>query len=156
MGSGGARPGTGPKRKSPIITMTATERSLVPASPGAAIKMVPPIHLGELAQLIFAELVEQLEREGRADVRYVQHVALTAMRLEQVQRFQAVLETAGDTYETVGAGGSVMYRVRPEVKLLSDAMRQAQSLLGELMLNPVAALRIASGKDDLPGEFDDF
>lgn len=156
MGSGGARPGSGPKRKSPALGMTAAERSLVPATPGAAIKMVPPIHLSDLAQLIFAELAEQLEREGRADVRYNQHVALTAMRLEQVQRFQAVLETSGDTYETVSSTGSVLYRVRPEVKLLSDAMRQSQSLLGELMLNPVAALRIASGKDDLPGEFDDF
>lgn len=156
MGSGGARPGSGPKRKSPTLGMTATERALVPASPGAAIKMQPPIHLSDLAQLIFGQIVEQLEREGRADVRYVQHVALLAMRLEQVQRFQAVLETTGDTYETVSANGSVMYRVRPEVAMLSDAMRQSQSLLGELMLNPIAALKIASGKDDLPGEFDDF
>lgn len=163
MSRGGARPGSGPKRKSPIITMTATERALVPASPGAAIKMVPPIHLSELAQLIFGEIVEQLERDGRADVRYVQHVALLAMRLEQVQRWQAVLETTGDTATSRSIrkvdGETVvteMIRARPEVTMLSDAMRQAQSLIGELMLNPMAALKIAGGKNDLPGEFDDF
>lgn len=163
MSRGGARPGSGPKRKSPMITMTATERALVPASPGAAIKMVPPIHLSELAQLIFGEIVEQLERDGRADVRYVQHVALLAMRLEQVQRWQAVLETTGDTATSRSIrkvdGETVvteMIRARPEVTMLSDAMRQAQSLIGELMLNPMAALKIAGGKNDLPGEFDDF
>ncbi len=163
MSRGGARPGSGPKRKSPIITMTATERELVPASPGAAIKMLPPLHLGELAQLIFGEIVDQLERDGRADVRYVQHVALLAIRLEQVQRWQAVLETTGDTATSRSIrkvhGETVvteMIRARPEVTMLSDAMRQAQSLIGELMLNPMAALKIASGKDNLPGEFDDF
>ena len=125
--------------------------------------MVPPIHLSELAQLIFGEIVEQLERDGRADVRYVQHVALLAMRLEQVQRWQAVLETTGDTATSRSIrkvdGETVvteMIRARPEVTMLSDAMRQAQSLIGELMLNPMAALKIAGGKNDLPGEFDDF
>ncbi len=163
MGSGGARPGSGPKRKSPVLSMTASERAQVPAAPGAAIKMLPPIHLSDLAQLIFGEIVDQLERDGRADVRYVQHVALLAMRLEQVQRWQAVLETTGDTATSRSIrkvdGETVvteMIRARPEVTMLSDAMRQAQSLIGELMLNPMAALKIASGKDNLPGEFDDF
>jgi hypothetical protein len=40
--------------------------------------------------------------------------------------------------------------------MLSDAMRQAQSLIGELMLNPSAALRLASGHKSEPGAFDDF
>jgi len=163
MARGGARPGSGPKRQSPAIGLTAAERSQVPATPGAAIKMLPPIHLSDLAQLIFGQIADQLELEGRADVRYVQHVALLAIRLEQVQRFQAVLETTGDTATSRSVrkvGGETivteMIRARPEVAMLSDAMRQAQSLLGELMLNPVAALRIAAGKDDGPGEFDDF
>jgi phage terminase small subunit len=49
-----------------------------------------------------------------------------------------------------------MIRARPEVAMLSDAMRQAQSLIGELMLNPSAALRLASGHKPQPGAFDDF
>ncbi|MEP9401870.1 P27 family phage terminase small subunit [Sphingomonas sp. VNH70] len=136
--------------------MTAAEREQVPATPGAAVPMLPPIHLSDLAQLLFGQIVAQLEAERRADARYVQQVALLAIRLEQVQRWQAVLETCGDTYEATTTTGSVMIRARPEVAMLSDAMRQAQSLLGELMLNPVAALRIASGKGDGPGDWDDF
>jgi hypothetical protein len=49
-----------------------------------------------------------------------------------------------------------MVRARPEIAMLSDAMRQAQSLIGELMLNPSAALRIASGHKPQAGAFDDF
>ena len=79
-----------------------------------------------------------------------------AQRLEQIQRWQAVLEVEGDTYETVTASGGRMIRARPEVAMLSDAMRQAQSLIGELMLNPSAALRIADGHKPKAGEFDDF
>ncbi|WP_241211834.1 P27 family phage terminase small subunit [Sphingomonas sp. ABOLF] len=140
--------------------MTAAERAKLPTAIGG---MVPPIHLSDLAQLLFNEIAGLLHAEGRAEPRFAQHVALLAIRLEQIQRFQAVLETAGDTCtsrsvrkvdgETVIAE---MIRARPEVAMLSDAMRQAQSLLGELMLNPSAALRIASGKQDAAGEFDDF
>ncbi|RSV15186.1 hypothetical protein CA235_09630 [Sphingomonas sp. ABOLF] len=160
MGSGGSRPGAGRKRKSPALAMTAAERAKLPTAIGG---MVPPIHLSDLAQLLFNEIAGLLHAEGRAEPRFAQHVALLAIRLEQIQRFQAVLETAGDTCtsrsvrkvdgETVIAE---MIRARPEVAMLSDAMRQAQSLLGELMLNPSAALRIASGKQDAAGEFDDF
>jgi hypothetical protein len=50
----------------------------------------------------------------------------------------------------------MMIRARPEVAMLSDAMRQAQSLIGELMLNPSSALRIASGHKPQAGAFDDF
>lgn len=127
----------------------------VPAG-NAPAPMVAPIHLSDLAQLIFADLAGMLEHELRASPHYAQHVALLAQRLEQIQRFQAVLETEGDTYETRTASGGRMIRARPEVAMLSDAMRQAQSLIGELMLNPSAALRIASGHKPEAGAFDDF
>jgi phage terminase small subunit len=140
--------------------MTAAERAKLPATIGG---MVPPLHLSDLAQLLFNGIATLLHAEGRAEPRFAQHVALLAMRLEQVQRFQAVLETAGDTCTSRSVrkvdGEPVvqeMIRARPEVAMLSDAMRQAQSLLGELMLNPSAALKIASGKQEAAGEFDDF
>jgi phage terminase small subunit len=113
------------------------------------------MHLSDLAQLIFKDLATLLEEQGRSAPEYAQHVALLAQRLEQVQRFQAVVETEGDTYESFTKTGR-MIRARPEVAMLSDAMRQAQSLIGELMLNPSAALRIASGHKPQPGAFDEF
>jgi phage terminase small subunit len=125
--------------------------------------MICPMHLSDLAQLIFGELAGLLEQQGRAAPEYAQHVALLAQRLEQIQRWQAVVESLGDTYETKTIKKvdeetviSTMIRARPEVAMLSDAMRQAQSLIGEMMLNPSTALRIASGHKPQAGAFDDF
>lgn len=125
--------------------------------------MIVPIHLSDLAQLIFRDLADMLEQQKRASPYYAQHVALLAQRLEQIQRFQAVIETVGDTFTSRSvkmvakeAVVTIMVRARPEVGMLSDAMRHAQSLIGELMLNPSAALRIASGHKPEAGAFDDF
>jgi len=118
--------------------------------------MIAPLHLSDLAQLHFGSIAKMLEEQERASPHYAEHVALLALRLEQIQRYQAVLEVEGDTYETETATGSILIRARPEVAMLSDAMRHAQSLIGELMLNPAAALRIASGHKPEAGAFDDF
>jgi len=161
MPSGGARPGSGPKRKDPALGLTAAERAALPVPAGIA-KMIPPLHLSSLAQLLFDEIAGLLAAEGRGEQRFALHVALLAQRLEQIQRWQAVLETMGDTCTSSSSkrvdGETIvttMIRARPEVAMLSDAMRQAQSLLGELMLNPSAALKTAT-KKEAPGEFDDF
>lgn len=137
--------------------LTGTDRAdrAVPATQSAGGAMIVPLHLSDLAQLLFGQIAEMLEQEQRSNPRYAQHVALLAQRLEQIQRWQSVLEMEGDTYEAPTAKG-VLIRARPEVAMLSDAMRQAQSLIGELMLNPSAALRIASDKPSEPGGFDDL
>jgi len=167
MGSGGSRSNSGRKRKEPALKALAgtarpdRENAVgVPAPIGA---MICPLHLSDLAQLHFKSIALILEEQHRASPHYAEHVALLAQRLEQIQRWQAVLETQGDTVtsESIkGTGESAvitrMVRARPEVKMLSDAMRHAQSLLGELMLNPAAALRIASGHKAEEGAFDDF
>lgn len=156
MSRGGARPGAGRRRKSPALAVAAP----VPASIGG---MIAPLHLSDLAQLMFHEIAGLLATEGRAEAKFSMHVALLAQRLEQIQRFQAVLEMTGDTCTSRSArkvdGETViteMIRARPEVAMLSDAMRHAQSLIGELMLNPSAALKIAGGKDDAPDDFAGF
>lgn len=161
MSRGGPRPGAGRKRKDPALKLTGADRELVAASRGASPAMIPPLHLSDLAQLMFADIVNTLG--DRAKPEYAHHIALLAQRLEQVQRFQSVLEMSGDTFTSVTVkkidGKDVqfeMVRARPEVAMLSDAMRQAQSLIGELMLNPSAALRIADGHQAPVGEFDDF
>jgi phage terminase small subunit len=161
---GGPRSGAGRKRKAPELKKLAgtsrKDRDLVPTPPApvpvGTAAMIVPMHLSDLAQLIFGELAGLLEKQGRAAPEYAQCVALLAQRLEQIQRFQAVIETEGDTYETRTASGGRMVRARPEIAMLSDALRHAQSLIGELMLNPSAALRIASGHKPQAGAFDDF
>lgn len=150
MASGGKRPGAGRKRTEPAVKkLRGTDRAdrdgeaPLPTVPGP---MVAPAYLSDLAQLLFGSVAKILELQGRASPHYIEIVALLAQRLEQIQRFQAVLESMGDTYETVTANGGVMWRKRPEVQMLSDAMRHAHSLLGELMITPATALRLGEGQ----------
>ncbi|WP_288338585.1 P27 family phage terminase small subunit [uncultured Sphingomonas sp.] len=161
MASGGSRSGAGRKRNSPALAMTPAERAKLPATPAAS--LIAPLHLSDLAQLLFADIAGMLEAQGRAEPQFAQIVALLAQRLEQIQRWQAVLEMTGDTCTSTTVrkvdGKQViteMTRARPEVAMLSEAMRHAQSLLGELMLSPSAAMKLGGGKRDGPGEFDDF
>lgn len=168
MASGGARSGAGRKRKDPALKQLAgtdrKDRDLAPGPAGDGVEpMIAPMYLGDLEQLIFGSIVLLLEKANRASPDYCEHVALLAIRLAQVQRLNAVLEMEGDTFRsrTVKKIGGKdvefeMIRARPEVAMLSDAMRQAQSLIGELMLNPSAALRLASGHKPAAGAFDDF
>lgn len=150
----GGRPRKAPELKALTGTLRK-DRDLVnedvPLGP-----MIVPLHLSDPAQLQFGSIARMLEEQNRSSPHFAEHVALLAQRLEQIQRWQAVVEIEGDTYETLTATGGKMVRARPEVKMLSDAMRHAQSLLGDLMLNPAAALRIATGHKPEAGAFDDF
>ena len=167
MASGGSRSGAGRKRKSPELkALAGTDRKgreLAVGEGPAEGAMICPFHLSDLAQLHFKSIAIVLEEQKRSSPHFAEHVALLAQRLEQIQRFQAVLETQGDTFtsETAKKVGETlvvtrMVRARPEVAMLSDAMRQAQSLIGELMLNPSAALRIASGHKAEESAFEGF
>ncbi|MFZ5667174.1 MAG: P27 family phage terminase small subunit [Pseudomonadota bacterium] len=159
MARGGSRPGSGRKPTSSAIKkLRGTEQAEPKTIQTIAADEAPlicPMHLSDLAQLLFAKIAGILAAENRASGKYAEHIALLAMRLEQIQRFQSVLEMEGDTYEAKTANGFII-RARPEVAMLSDAMRQAQSLLGELMLNPASALKLASGHQPEAGDFDDF
>jgi P27 family predicted phage terminase small subunit len=105
--------------------------------------MIAPVPLTERALKHFDRIAALLARENRASAQFGDTVALLAQRLDQVEAYQQRIADHGSTYETVSQSGSVMYRIRPEVTLLSDALRHIQSLLSELMLSPTAAQRIA-------------
>ena len=167
MARGGSRPNSGRKRKAPELKAltgnSRPDRENSVGMPAAEGVMVCPMHLSDLAQLIFGSIAAILIEQERASPHYAEHVALLAQRLEQIQRYQAVLEVEGDTFISESAkkvdGELVvtrMVRARPEVAMLSDAMRHAQSLLAELMLNPAAALRISSGNKPVANPFDDL
>lgn len=164
---GGSRPGAGRPRKPPELKKLAgTERADRDLAIGEGPKaggMICPIHLSDLAQLHFDSIGVILEEQGRSSPHFAEHVALLAQRLEQIQRYQAVLEVSGDTFTSESAkkvDGDIvvtrMVRARPEVAMLNEAMRHAQSLLTDLMLTPAAALRIAGAGKPEAGAFDDF
>lgn len=157
MARGGPRPGAGRRRSDPALKATGSERQALAlaAPPMPASAMIAPLHLSDLGQLMFGDIANMLAEGQRANPHWAQHVALLAQRLEQIQRWQSVLEVEGDTYESMTKTGRII-RARPEVAMLSDAMRQAQSLISELMLNPSAALRIADGHKPQANDFDGF
>lgn len=167
MSRGGSRPNAGRPRKDPALkALTGTDRKdrdLALPDEVEIGAMMPPMYLGDLEQLLFGTIAGILVQQKRSSPHFAEHVALVAVRLAQVQRLKAVLEVEGDTFtsRTVRKVNDEqvvfeMIRARPEVAMLSDAMRQAQSLLGELMLNPAAALRLSSGPKPEAGAFDDF
>ena len=172
MSRGGKRPGAGRKRQSPELKAlkgTARKDRDLPATQDAAPKgsMICPQHLGDLEQLYFGSLAKLLEEQGRASNHYSEIVALLAVRLAQVERYKSVLECDGDTFstesvKTIGTGKDTrtvitrMIRKHPAVQMLDSAMRHAQSLLGELMLTPAAAQKIAEGHKKSTNPFTDL
>lgn len=158
MARGGSRSGAGRKRKDPALkeamgTYRADRDALVnedvPLGP-----MVAPLHLSETARGYFATIADILEQQKRSSPHYAEHVGLLALRLEQIAMYQAVIETEGCTFTTQSvittkdgkmSALKIMKRAHPAVAMLDAAMRHAQSLLGELMLNPSAALKLATG-----------
>lgn len=158
MARGGPRSGAGRKRKDPALkeamgTYRADRDALVnedvPIGP-----MTAPLHLSEIARAHFATIAGILEAQKRSSPHYAEHVGLLALRLEQIAMYQSVIEVEGCTFTTqsviTSKDGSVsavkiMKRAHPAVAMLDAAMRHAQSLLGELMLNPSAALKLATG-----------
>jgi len=167
MARGGSRPGAGRKRIAPELkeargTLRADRDGKtnedVPIGP-----MVAPLHLSDVERNYFTSVATVLEEQRRSSPHYADHVGLLAVRLSQIARFQAVLEMEGDTFRSKTVkkvnGKDITFeliRARPEVAMLSDALRHAQSLLGELMLNPSAALKIASGHKPAENEFAGF
>lgn len=169
MARGGSRSGAGRKRKDPALKEVqgtyredrdAKVNEDVPIGP-----MIAPLHLSEIARGHFATIAGILEEQKRSSPHYAEHVGLLALRLEQIAMYQAVIETEGCTFSSeiaqVAKDGAViaikvMKRAHPAVAMLSEALRHAQSLLGDLMLNPAAALKIANGHKQEAGDFDDF
>jgi phage terminase small subunit len=149
-----ARPRKDPALKALTGTLRQDrEPALAEGTPGG--EMVVPFMLSDLAQLHFKRIAGMLGGEGRCSPHHADVVALLAQRLEQIEMFQSVLAIEGSTYTTESKNGT-MYRARPEVVLLADAMRHAQSLLSELMLSPTALMRLGAPPKKQAGGFDDF
>ena len=150
MPSGGRRTNSGRKRTEPAVKRLRgtdrADRDGEAATPAVTGSMTAPIHLSDLGQLLFGSISKILAQQGRASPHYVEIVTLLAQRLEQIQTYQAVLECEGHTYETRTSTGGIMIRKRPEVQMLSDAMRHAHGLLAELMITPATALRLGEGQ----------
>lgn len=141
-----ARPRKDPKLKALTGTLRKDRepKALTPiAAGGIGGATVAPVPLTPKALEHFDRIAAMLAAEGRASPHFAYTVALLAQRIDQAERLQVVIAEEGDTYETHSYNGT-MHRARPEVGMLSDALRHQQALLSELMLSPTAAQRLGT------------
>jgi phage terminase small subunit len=114
---------------------------------------VAPAWLPARAAELFATLTARLATQRLASVSHTEKLALLALRLYQVERYTAVLEREGATYESTGEGGTVMHRARPEEALRNEAMRHAQSLLSDFGLDPASVEKVSAAPAPVSNEW---
>lgn len=149
-----ARPRKDPALKALKGTLRKDREPRALAATGAAAiagPMVAPMPLSERALAHFDHVAGLLEAEGRASQHFAYTVALLAQRLEEMETLSVAIAAGGHTSESRSVKKfdgkdveTVMLRARPEVAMRSEASRQIQSLLAELMLSPTAAQRLGS------------
>jgi P27 family predicted phage terminase small subunit len=104
----------------------------------------PPPFMSPRGAEIFHGLATILAGMGMASKDHALMLYLTALRVEEVEHHQAVVEDLGWTFQTVNMAGAVTFKARPEAKLRSDAMRHLQSLLHEFGLSPAAISKVSA------------
>ena len=133
-----------------IVAGTAQPCRMNPDAPLAASDLpVPPEWLSAWAAEIFAGLVSIIGDMGIASASDTAALALAASRLEEVEICTAVIEDGGRTfvssaeYDSEGRVTSQQIKGHPAVAQRSEAMRHAQSLLGEFGLTPAARSKVS-------------
>jgi len=117
----------------------------------------PPAILSARASEIFNSLTSVLVGMGLASATHGTMQSLLAMRLEECERLQAVIEDLGYTYQALNpATGQYQPKARPEAALRNVAFRHAQSLLAEFGLSPAALSKVTAAKAPQRNEFADF
>jgi P27 family predicted phage terminase small subunit len=115
----------------------------------------PPEWMTKRAKQIFHLLTKRLG--SRASATYTEVQALCASRMDEVERFDKILNEAAYVYITANSFGDQVMKPRPEVSMRKEAMRHVQSLLAELGLTMTAAHKVGAPQGKKKGnEFDGF
>lgn len=152
------RRGVGGRKRKPdhlkVVAGTDQPSRMNPNAPKAP-KELPeaPEWLSKEATKYFDRLVETLVKMGIASSADIDVIAHCASRLYEIEECTAIIEDLGKTYQTTTQAGDTMFRARPEVAMRNEAMRHAQSLLGELGLTPAARSRVTANPDEGDNEF---
>jgi phage terminase small subunit len=136
----------------------------------------PPSWLTPRAKQIFHQITKRLEDTGRASATFTEVQALLASRLEEVERFDKMLngeisiefekgegeekeakKINGYVYVTTNSFGDPILKDNPAVAQRKEAMRHAHSLLAELGLTHVSAEKFGSrGNKPKKNDFEGF
>ena len=107
--------------------------------------------LNDAQNEVFEELCDRLAEIGQCSATYEILISMAAVQVEQVMVLSRVLKNKGRTYQANG-----LTKSRPEVAMLSQAIRQSKSLLHELGLSPSTIGQLKITKPTEPNEWDDF
>ncbi len=127
---------------------------------------VPPSWLNQRASAIFRHMTGRLGEVGQASATHTEALALLSCRMEEVERFDKMLNEYVDAdgnkgngyiYKTTNSFGDPVLKEHPAVSLREKAARHVQSLLTEFGLTPASAQKVGTRKPAKEkNEFDDF
>ncbi|TQM94554.1 P27 family phage terminase small subunit [Roseinatronobacter monicus] len=109
----------------------------------------PPAWLSDRAASHFARLGAILHGLGVASPDDGDMLALLSSRLEEIEILTATIEDGGRSYQTENG----MRRAAPEVAMRNEAMRHAQSLLGEFGLSPATRAKVSARAPEAENPF---
>lgn len=104
----------------------------------------PPPFMSPRGAEIFAGVAAILAGMGMASRDHTMMLYALALRIEEVEQHQAMVEDLGYTFMTTNTAGETVPKVRPEARLRSDALRHLQSLLHEFGLSPAAVSKVSA------------
>jgi len=123
-------------------------------------KPIPPGWLNKRAKAIFHHMVKRLDELGLASRSHTEAIALLACRMEEVERFDKMLNDGnenGYVYKTTNSYGDDILKEHPAVRLREKAARHVHSLLTEFGLTPSSAQKVGTPKKkDKKNDFEGF
>ena len=139
------------------------DRETYTPAPG---KPSPPSWLVHRAKGIFRHMSGRLDKVGRASETHTEVLALLASRMEEVERFDKMLNESADAegkpqngyvYATTNSYGDPILKEHPAVRCREKAMRHVHSLLAEIGLTPASMQKVGTPKQRREkNEFADF
>lgn len=106
----------------------------------------PPAVLSDRGQEIFRSLTGITKGMGISSADHMAMQMLLAMRLEEIELLYELINdpSIGRVYVTTSMAGDKVFKSRPEVAQINNAMRHAQSLLAEFGLSPAAVGKVSA------------
>ena len=112
-------------------------------------KPLHPKWLNKRAKMIFYHMVRRLDELGMASRSHTEAIALLACRMEEVERFDKMLNEGdenGYVYKTTNSYGDDVLKEHPAVKLREKAAVHVHKLLVEFGLTPSSAQKVGTPK----------
>lgn len=150
-----------------LVTGTFRKDREKEVKPPSDKKPTPPLWLNTRSKQIFQHMVKRLAEIGLASATYTEAIALLSARMEEVERFDKMLNEGtkdadgnsanGYVYQTTNSFGDSILKEHPAVKLREKAARHVHALLTEFGLTGASAQKVGVKKEKKKtNEFSDF